>query len=98
LDISYNAISCSTFRLGGSLDVAVTASRGSAGKPLRHHLLYRERVVVVFPIGHRFERQKRVHLSNLAGESFLLRTNCEKRGLLLGSRRPQGFVPTSTSA
>jgi DNA-binding transcriptional LysR family regulator len=69
------------------------ARAGSVRERLRHHPLYRESVVVVFPPGHRFARQVSVRLSDLEGESFLLRTNCEKRALLLESCRRQGFQP-----
>jgi DNA-binding transcriptional LysR family regulator len=79
--------------LGGSLDVAVAAYLRRAIKRLRLHRLYRENVVVVFPLGHRFARQESVRLADLKGESFLLRDNCEKRGLLLESCRRQGFEP-----
>jgi DNA-binding transcriptional LysR family regulator len=79
--------------LGGSLDVAVLARLRQASKRLRHHRLYRESVVVAFPLGHRFARQESVRLADLEGESLLLRTNCEKRALLLDSCRKQGFEP-----
>ena len=79
--------------LGGSLDVAVMAHLGPGRKRLRHCPLYRESVVVVFPRDHRFARQERVRLSDLAGESFLLRTHCERRTLLLESCRKRGFEP-----
>jgi DNA-binding transcriptional LysR family regulator len=79
--------------LGGSLDVAVAAGSRPANKRLLHHRLYPESVVVVFPLGHRFEQQESVRLVDLTSESFLLRANCEKRALLLESCRKQGFEP-----
>jgi LysR family transcriptional regulator, hydrogen peroxide-inducible genes activator len=79
--------------LGGNLDVAVVARLGSAAPGLRHQRLYRESVVVAFPLGHRFAGQGSVRLGELRGESFLLRTHCEKRELLLKSCRKQGFEP-----
>jgi DNA-binding transcriptional LysR family regulator len=79
--------------LGGTLDVAVVARLGSATPRLRHQRLYRESVVVAFPLGHRFVGQECVRLGDLRGESFLLRTHCEKRELLLESCRKQGFEP-----
>jgi DNA-binding transcriptional LysR family regulator len=79
--------------LGGSLDVAVAARLEPTNRRLRHYRLYRENVVVVFPRNHRFERQDRVRLVDLKGESFLLRANCEKRLLLLASCRSHGFEP-----
>lgn len=79
--------------LEGSLDAAVVAPLGSAHKRLRHYRLYRENVVVIFPLGHRFAGQENVRLADLRGESLLLRANCEKRALLLESCRHQGFEP-----
>jgi DNA-binding transcriptional LysR family regulator len=80
--------------LGGSLHVAVCARLGPANGRLRHHPLYRERVVAVFPPAHRFERQDAVRLIDLKGENFLLRANCEKRALIFECCRKQGFQPT----
>jgi DNA-binding transcriptional LysR family regulator len=80
--------------LGGSLDVAVAARLGPANGRLRHCRLYRESVVAVFPPGHHFERQETVRLIDLKGENFLLRTNCEKRALILENCHKQGFQPT----
>lgn len=39
--------------------------------------LYRERYVVVFALGHRFEAMAQVPLRALNGEDYLVRTNCE---------------------
>ena len=80
--------------LGGKLEVALAARLGSAHGRLRHHRLYRERVVVVFPEGHRFERQNAVRLIDLKGENFLLRATCERRTIFLETCRKQGFQPT----
>jgi DNA-binding transcriptional LysR family regulator len=79
--------------LGGDLDVAVATPLGPTNGRLRHDRLYRESVVVVFPLGHRFEQQQSVRLADLKHESFLLRANCEKRTLLLESCRARGFEP-----
>jgi LysR family transcriptional regulator, hydrogen peroxide-inducible genes activator len=77
--------------LGGNLDLAVATRRGPSNKRLRHHRLYRERAVVVFPAGHRFERQEGVRLVDLKGESFLLRSKCDKGSLLADTCRQHGF-------
>jgi DNA-binding transcriptional LysR family regulator len=77
--------------LGGGLDLAVATRRGPLNKRLHHHRLYRERAVVVFPLGHRFERQEGVRIVELKGESFLLRSKCDKRSLLAESCRQNGF-------
>ena len=83
--------------LSGDLDVAVAAGLGPTNWRLRTHPLYRESVVVVFPLGHRFEQQESVRLADLKHESLLLRPNCVKRALLLESCRTQGFEPRIVS-
>ena len=79
--------------LGGSLSVALAPRLGPANGRLRHHRLYRESIVVIFAGGHRFERHEAVRLIDLKGENFLLRTNCDKRALVIESCRKQGFQP-----
>jgi DNA-binding transcriptional LysR family regulator len=79
--------------LGERLDVAFAGHLGAVNGRLRHHRLYSENVVVVFPAGHRFERQATVRLIDLKGERFLLRANCEKRGAVLESCRKHDFEP-----
>ena len=41
------------------------------------HLLYKERYVVAFPPGHRFEHLSVVPIAEMEGEAYLLRQNCE---------------------
>lgn len=62
--------------LEGAFDVALA---GMPGYPDRLHAepLYRERYVVAFPPGHRFEAVTAVPVNDLAGEDYLLRQNCE---------------------
>jgi DNA-binding transcriptional LysR family regulator len=79
--------------LGGKLEVAIAAHSAVASERLRQHRLYRERLVVVFPLGHRFERLDAVRLGELKNENFLFRTHCDLRDALLDSCRAQGFVP-----
>ena len=79
--------------LDGSLDVAVGARAERSHARLRYFGLYRESVVVVFPLGHRFEARESVRLVDLKGENIVLRANCGKRSLLLESCRSQGFEP-----
>jgi len=79
--------------LGESLEVALMGRLGSANGRLRYHRLYREGVVVVFPVGHPFEQRDAVRLIDLKGENFLLRANCQKLTLILESCRKQGFQP-----
>ena len=79
--------------LGGSIDVALTEHLGPPRDRLRSYRLYQERVVVVFPPGHRFERQETVRLNDLKGENFLLQIHGEMRAKVLQSCREQGFQP-----
>lgn len=62
--------------LGGKIDVAVL---GLPAYPeeLEIHPLYVEQYVIAFPPGHRFERLESVAWSDLAGERYLERLNCE---------------------
>jgi LysR family transcriptional regulator, hydrogen peroxide-inducible genes activator len=79
--------------LGESLEAALTGRVGTARGRLRPNRLYRESVVVVFPVGHPFERREAVRLIDLKGENFLLRANCEKIPFILQTCRQQGFRP-----
>jgi DNA-binding transcriptional LysR family regulator len=80
--------------LSENLDAVVAAKLRCANRRLRHYELYRECVVVVFPVGHRFERHETVRLVDLKDEKFLLRANCEKCALILMSCRARGFQPS----
>src|SRR5262245_47498295 len=79
--------------LGGDLDAAVVAYVARPDKRFRYWRLYRERIVVVAPKGHRFEQRAVVRLRDLQNESFLFRTNCDMGDFLLESCRKQGFEP-----
>jgi LysR family hydrogen peroxide-inducible transcriptional activator len=79
--------------LGGDLDAAVVAYVARPDKRFRYWRLYRERIVVVAPKGHRFEQREVVRLRDLQNESFLFRTNCDMGDFLLESCRKQGFEP-----
>ena len=59
------------------LDLAVMAAPGGFAERFQVKPLYRERFVVAFPPGHRFERQKTVRTLDCGGESYLMRMNCE---------------------
>lgn len=80
-----------------AIDAAVVAYVGVPDKRLRYHPLYRERIVVVSPKGHRFEHLDSVRLSDLRDENFLFRTNCDMGDFLLASCRRQGFEPRIVS-
>lgn len=77
--------------LGGSLEIAVAARLDAAGGRLRYRRLYRERLVIVFPRGHRFEHGAAVPLRELKNESYLLRANCEMESVITGHCRKRGF-------
>jgi LysR family hydrogen peroxide-inducible transcriptional activator len=75
------------------LDAAVVAYVNPPDKRFRYARLYRERIVVVVPKGHRFEQSEVVRLRELQDESLLFRTNCDMGDFLLESCRKQGFEP-----
>ena len=63
----------------GELDFAlVSAPQGLPGI-FRSEATYRERYVVVFPPGHRFERFNTIALTDVAGENYVDRLSCEMR-------------------
>jgi DNA-binding transcriptional LysR family regulator len=68
----------------GELDLAIMAHAPAAadgGLPERFNAraLYRERFVLAFPSGHRFEQMNGVPVAALKGENYLRRVNCEYR-------------------
>jgi DNA-binding transcriptional LysR family regulator len=63
----------------GDLDLAVLSAPAGLGDTFRAEPLYQERYMVVFPTGHRFERQKTVTLADVSGEDYVDRLACEFR-------------------
>lgn len=63
--------------LDGDLDVALFGLPGELPDRFDRYSLYRERFVVAFPPGHRFERQNAVKLRDMDQEPYLVRSNCE---------------------
>ncbi len=63
--------------LDGDLDVALFGMPRELPDRFDRYSLYRERFVVAFPPGHRFERQNAVMLRDMDQEPYLLRSNCE---------------------
>ncbi len=59
------------------VDAAIAAHPNGFPDRFRATLLYRERYVVAFPPGHRFESRQAVPVADMAGESYLSRLNCE---------------------
>ena len=61
----------------GELDLAIMGLPKGFREQLQVKPLYRERFVVAFPPGHRFQNQETVRTMECDGESYLMRTNCE---------------------
>jgi len=67
----------------GELDVAVVSAPDGLDDTFRSEHLYRERYVVVFPPGHRFERMSAITLTDVSGEAYVDRLACEMREAVL---------------
>ena len=78
--------------LQGELDLAVMAQPEPFNERLEVLPLYRERFCIAFPTGHRLEQQNRVQVSDVAGETYLRRINCEYRDYLAERLREQGLA------
>ncbi len=61
----------------GQLDVAVMTPAAEVDARLDMQTLYQERFVVAFPPGHSFESKNAVRMTDMEGESYLTRINCE---------------------
>ena len=78
--------------LDGTLDLAVMAQPQAFSDRLEVRPLYRERFCVAFPVGHRFREKNRVHIPDVAGETYLARINCEYKDHLNECCREHGFA------
>ncbi|MEP6567161.1 MAG: LysR family transcriptional regulator substrate-binding protein, partial [Mesorhizobium sp.] len=74
----------------GDIDVAIMASSESFPERFDVTPLYRERFVLAFPNGHRLTRNDDVAISELDGENYLRRLNCEYRDHLAGLCNERG--------
>jgi LysR family hydrogen peroxide-inducible transcriptional activator len=63
--------------LAEEVEVAIASHPHGFSERFHATLLYRERYVVAFPAGHRFENRPAVPVADFAGESYLSRLNCE---------------------
>jgi len=63
--------------MGGDLDVAMMAQEKAFDERFDIRPLYRERFSVALPPGHRLAAKNAVRVTDLAGESYLQRLNCE---------------------
>jgi DNA-binding transcriptional LysR family regulator len=75
--------------LGGELDLAVMAQPDAFSDRLEVLRFYRERFCIAFPAGHRLGTQNRVRISDVAGETYLRRINCEYRDYLADRLREE---------
>jgi LysR family transcriptional regulator, hydrogen peroxide-inducible genes activator len=78
--------------LQGDLDLAVMAQPDAFNERLEVLPLYAERFCIAFPIGHRLEQQNRIQISDVAGETYLRRINCEYRDYLADQLSRQGLA------
>ncbi len=78
--------------LQGELDLAVMAQPEPFNDRLDVLHLYDERFCIAFPTGHRLEQQNRVEISDVAGETYLRRINCEYRDYLADQLRALGLA------
>ena len=69
----------------GELDLAVVSTPKGLGDTFRSEPLYRERYVVVFPPGHRFNRLTGIALTDLSGEDYVDRLACELREIVMAA-------------
>jgi LysR family hydrogen peroxide-inducible transcriptional activator len=74
----------------GELDVAVMAQWEPFDERFNVQPLYQERFIVAFPPGHRFASLNGVPISQVDGESYLLRINCEYKDFLRTKREEAG--------
>jgi LysR family transcriptional regulator, hydrogen peroxide-inducible genes activator len=63
--------------LSGDLEVAILALPGELDERLHALPLFSEQFMITFAPGHRFERQNAVRATDLDGEAYISRANCE---------------------
>ena len=68
--------------LGGTLDIALMAQPSPFDARLNVAPCFRERFGLAFPVGHRFEQRNTLHVTDVRGENYLSRINCEYRDYL----------------
>ncbi|HTR16465.1 MAG TPA: LysR family transcriptional regulator [Acetobacteraceae bacterium] len=66
----------------GAIDIALMAQPGGFADPLRATPLYGERFVVACAHGHAFTQHNAIRLTDMEGQIYLQRINCEYRDLL----------------
>lgn len=74
----------------GEIDLALMARPEGFDAPMQAHPLYAERFVIACSAGHPFARRNAVRVSDLDGETYLQRINCEYRDHLKDTCAAQG--------
>jgi DNA-binding transcriptional LysR family regulator len=69
-------------RLMRSLDIALMAQPNPFDARLDVVPIFWERFGLAFPVGHRFEQRNTLHVTDVRGENYLSRINCEYRDYL----------------
>jgi LysR family hydrogen peroxide-inducible transcriptional activator len=75
----------------GEIDLAVMAQPEPFDERAVVHPLYREHFVLAFPAGHRFEALDAVRITDVAGETYLARINCEYQDYINGLCQERGI-------
>jgi LysR family transcriptional regulator, hydrogen peroxide-inducible genes activator len=68
--------------LAGTLDIALMAQPDPFDARLNVAPIFWERFGLGFPVGHRFEQRNTLHVTDVRGENYLSRINCEYRDYL----------------
>ncbi len=68
--------------LDGTLDIALMAQPNPFDARLDVVPIFWERFGLAFPVGHRFEQRNTLHVTDVRGENYLSRINCEYRDYL----------------
>ena len=67
----------------GEIDVAIMSNPKGFGERFDQALLYAERFMLAFPMGHRFGAMNAIPIREVDGENYLRRLNCEYRDHLI---------------
>jgi DNA-binding transcriptional LysR family regulator len=76
----------------GEVELAVLATPDRKPERLDIVPLYRERFVLAFPPGHRFQKKNAVSIEDMDGENYLLRVECELKDSIKELREAKGVT------
>jgi LysR family hydrogen peroxide-inducible transcriptional activator len=76
--------------LEGALDIGLMAQPAPFDPRLTVEPIFRERFGLAFSAGHAFEQRNTLHVSDVRGETYLSRINCEYRDFLAELCRAHG--------